>query len=208
MFSNEVYAPFWSSMNRGTRVVSQSNCNSVWVPNYDYVMLNILQASGQWGHTMGTSRVFYHHTNHTFCLILMWLLDGNSQFAVYCNWAITVLKCFCHTFSFFGHSSYKVKFNIPRSCCLGVYSKSITLSIKPLQLAADKTKLYFLFLYCVFIGKITSLDTSLLRASMKPGWEDLVRRCIQRFHLQNDGDMSFAKRHQQEGTECISHEST
>ncbi|XP_059200078.1 nuclear receptor coactivator 2-like isoform X3 [Centropristis striata] len=47
-------------------------------------------------------------------------------------------------------------------------------------------------------GKITSLDTSLLRASMKPGWEDLVRRCIQRFHLQNDGDMSFAKKHQQD----------
>ncbi|CAL8311495.1 unnamed protein product [Merluccius merluccius] len=47
-------------------------------------------------------------------------------------------------------------------------------------------------------GKITSLDTSLLRASMKPGWEDLVRRCIQRFHLQNEGEMSFAKRHQQE----------
>lgn len=48
-------------------------------------------------------------------------------------------------------------------------------------------------------GKITSLDTSLLRASMKPGWEDLVRRCIQRFHLQNDGEMSFAKKHQQDG---------
>ncbi|XP_072220767.1 nuclear receptor coactivator 2-like isoform X3 [Leuresthes tenuis] len=47
-------------------------------------------------------------------------------------------------------------------------------------------------------GKITSLDTSLLRASMKPGWEDLVRRCIQRFHLQNDGEMSFAKKHQKE----------
>ncbi|XP_061587937.1 nuclear receptor coactivator 2-like isoform X2 [Cololabis saira] len=47
-------------------------------------------------------------------------------------------------------------------------------------------------------GKITSLDTSLLRASMKPGWEDLVRRCIQRFHLQNDGEVSFAKKHQQE----------
>ncbi|XP_030607204.1 nuclear receptor coactivator 2-like isoform X2 [Archocentrus centrarchus] len=47
-------------------------------------------------------------------------------------------------------------------------------------------------------GKITSLDTSQLRASMKPGWEDLVRRCIQRFHLQNDGDMSFAKKHHQE----------
>ncbi|KAJ8272656.1 hypothetical protein GJAV_G00091860 [Gymnothorax javanicus] len=47
-------------------------------------------------------------------------------------------------------------------------------------------------------GKITSLDTSQLRASMKPGWEDLVRRCIQRFHLQSDGEMSYAKRHQQE----------
>ncbi|XP_026230550.1 nuclear receptor coactivator 2-like isoform X2 [Anabas testudineus] len=47
-------------------------------------------------------------------------------------------------------------------------------------------------------GKITSLDTSLLRASMRPGWEDLVRRCIQRFHLQNDGEMSFAKKHQQD----------
>ncbi|XP_042353262.1 nuclear receptor coactivator 2-like isoform X3 [Plectropomus leopardus] len=47
-------------------------------------------------------------------------------------------------------------------------------------------------------GKITSLDTSLLRASMRPGWEDLVRRCIQRFHLQNEGEMSFAKKHQQD----------
>uniref|UniRef100_A0A3Q3VZ38 Nuclear receptor coactivator 2 n=1 Tax=Mola mola TaxID=94237 RepID=A0A3Q3VZ38_MOLML len=34
-------------------------------------------------------------------------------------------------------------------------------------------------------GKITSLDTSLLRAAMKPGWEDLVRRCIQRLHPYN-----------------------
>ncbi|MEQ2243275.1 hypothetical protein ILYODFUR_005353 [Ilyodon furcidens] len=47
-------------------------------------------------------------------------------------------------------------------------------------------------------GKITSLDTSVLRASMKPGWEDMVRRCIQRFHLQSDGEMSFAKKHHQE----------
>ena len=28
-----------------------------------------------------------------------------------------------------------------------------------------------------------------------------MRRCIQRFHLQNDGDMSFAKKHQQDGEE-------
>ncbi|KAM9789467.1 nuclear receptor coactivator 2-like [Neosynchiropus ocellatus] len=47
-------------------------------------------------------------------------------------------------------------------------------------------------------GKITSLDTSHLRASMNPGWEDLVRRCIQRFHLLNDDETSFAKKHQQE----------
>ncbi|KAM9323472.1 nuclear receptor coactivator 2-like [Pholidichthys leucotaenia] len=47
-------------------------------------------------------------------------------------------------------------------------------------------------------GKISSLDTSQLRASMKPGWEELVRRCIQRFHMQNDGEMSFAKKHHQE----------
>lgn len=38
---------------------------------------------------------------------------------------------------------------------------------------------------------------------MKPGWEDLVRRCIQRFHLQNDGEMSFAKKHQQDGEPVI-----
>lgn len=48
-------------------------------------------------------------------------------------------------------------------------------------------------------GKITSLDTSTMRAAMKPGWEDLVRRCIQRFHAQHEGEISFAKRHHQEG---------
>ncbi|XP_053323732.1 nuclear receptor coactivator 2 isoform X2 [Spea bombifrons] len=47
-------------------------------------------------------------------------------------------------------------------------------------------------------GKITSLDTSTMRASMRPGWEDLVRRCIQRFHASLDGDMSYSKRHHQE----------
>lgn len=34
---------------------------------------------------------------------------------------------------------------------------------------------------------------------MKPGWEDVVRRCIQRFYAQHEGDLSFAKRHHQEG---------
>ncbi|XP_034038762.1 nuclear receptor coactivator 2-like isoform X3 [Thalassophryne amazonica] len=47
-------------------------------------------------------------------------------------------------------------------------------------------------------GKITSLDTSLLQASLKPGWEDLVRHCIKRFHMQKDGEISLAKKHQQD----------
>ncbi|XP_041523298.1 nuclear receptor coactivator 2 isoform X3 [Microtus oregoni] len=48
-------------------------------------------------------------------------------------------------------------------------------------------------------GKITSLDTSTMRAAMKPGWEDLVRRCIQKFHTQHEGEsLSYAKRHHHE----------
>ncbi|XP_053571086.1 nuclear receptor coactivator 2 isoform X2 [Bombina bombina] len=47
-------------------------------------------------------------------------------------------------------------------------------------------------------GKITSLDTSTMRALMRPGWEDLVRKCIQRFHAQHDGDISYSKKHHQE----------
>ncbi|XP_075682255.1 nuclear receptor coactivator 2 isoform X2 [Rhinoderma darwinii] len=46
-------------------------------------------------------------------------------------------------------------------------------------------------------GKITSLDTSTMRAIMRPGWEDLVRRCIQKFHS-HDGELSLSKRHHQE----------
>lgn len=34
---------------------------------------------------------------------------------------------------------------------------------------------------------------------MKPGWEDLVRRCIQKFHAQHEGEsVSYAKRHHHE----------
>ncbi|KAF5926315.1 hypothetical protein HPG69_011446 [Diceros bicornis minor] len=52
---------------------------------------------------------------------------------------------------------------------------------------------------CYLIGKITSLDTSTMRAAMKPGWEDLVRRCIQKFHAQHEGEsVSYAKRHHHE----------
>lgn len=53
---------------------------------------------------------------------------------------------------------------------------------------------------CYLLGKITSLDTSTMRAAMKPGWEDLVRRCIQKFHAQHEGEsVSYAKRHHHEG---------
>ncbi|KAM4028492.1 nuclear receptor coactivator 2 isoform 2-T6 [Anomaloglossus baeobatrachus] len=47
-------------------------------------------------------------------------------------------------------------------------------------------------------GKITSLDTSTMRALMRPGWEDLVRRSIQKFHHPHDGELSLSKRHHQE----------
>ncbi|XP_060692456.1 nuclear receptor coactivator 3-like isoform X3 [Hemiscyllium ocellatum] len=47
-------------------------------------------------------------------------------------------------------------------------------------------------------GKITSIDPSSLRASKKPGWEDLVRRCIQRFSHHNDGQPWSLKRHYHE----------
>ncbi|GCB65741.1 nuclear receptor coactivator 3-like isoform X1 [Scyliorhinus torazame] len=47
-------------------------------------------------------------------------------------------------------------------------------------------------------GKITSIDPSAMRASMKQGWEDLVRRCIQRFFHHNDGQPWSLKRHYQE----------
>lgn len=54
--------------------------------------------------------------------------------------------------------------------------------------------------HCCLLGKITSLDTSTMRAAMKPGWEDLVRRCIQKFHTQHEGEsVSYAKRHHHEG---------
>ena len=49
-------------------------------------------------------------------------------------------------------------------------------------------------------GKILSLDTSALRAALSPGWEDLVRCCIRRFHRPRPPDhASYAKRHHQDG---------
>uniref|UniRef100_A0A8D1N4Z9 histone acetyltransferase n=1 Tax=Sus scrofa TaxID=9823 RepID=A0A8D1N4Z9_PIG len=51
--------------------------------------------------------------------------------------------------------------------------------------------------FCL-IGKVVSIDTNSLRSSMRPGFEDIIRRCIQRFFSLNDGQSWSQKRHYQE----------
>uniref|UniRef100_A0A8C2Y107 Nuclear receptor coactivator n=1 Tax=Capra hircus TaxID=9925 RepID=A0A8C2Y107_CAPHI len=41
-------------------------------------------------------------------------------------------------------------------------------------------------IFCL-IGKVITIDTNSLRSSMRPGFEDIIRRCIQRFFSLNDG---------------------
>ncbi|XP_008825677.1 nuclear receptor coactivator 3 isoform X2 [Nannospalax galili] len=47
-------------------------------------------------------------------------------------------------------------------------------------------------------GKVVNIDTNSLRSSMRPGFEDLIRRCIQRFFSLIDGQSWSQKRHYQE----------
>ncbi|XP_077023624.1 nuclear receptor coactivator 3 isoform X2 [Tamandua tetradactyla] len=47
-------------------------------------------------------------------------------------------------------------------------------------------------------GKVVNIDTNSLRSSMRPGFEDIIRRCIQRFFSFNDGQSWSQKRHYQE----------
>ncbi|XP_006072344.2 nuclear receptor coactivator 3 isoform X4 [Bubalus bubalis] len=47
-------------------------------------------------------------------------------------------------------------------------------------------------------GKVITIDTNSLRSSMRPGFEDIIRRCIQRFFSLNDGQSWSQKRHYQE----------
>ncbi|XP_006158618.1 nuclear receptor coactivator 3 isoform X3 [Tupaia chinensis] len=47
-------------------------------------------------------------------------------------------------------------------------------------------------------GKVVNIDTNSLRSSMRPGFEDIIRRCIQRFFSLNDGQSWSQKRHYQE----------
>ena len=53
----------------------------------------------------------------------------------------------------------------------------------------------------LLIGKVITIDTNSLRSSMRPGFEDIIRRCIQRFFSLNDGQSWSQKRHYQEGKE-------
>lgn len=55
---------------------------------------------------------------------------------------------------------------------------------------------------CIFFpvtGKLVNIDTNSLRSSMRPGFEDIIRRCIQRFLCHNDGQTWSNKRHYHEG---------
>ncbi|RLV88798.1 hypothetical protein DV515_00015279 [Chloebia gouldiae] len=47
-------------------------------------------------------------------------------------------------------------------------------------------------------GKLVNIDTNSLRSSMRPGFEDTIRRCIQRFLCHNDGQSWSNKRHYHE----------
>ncbi|KAM3923501.1 nuclear receptor coactivator 3 isoform 2-T2 [Leptodactylus fuscus] len=47
-------------------------------------------------------------------------------------------------------------------------------------------------------GKVVNIDPNSLRNSMRPGFEDTIRRCIQRFLCHSDGQSWTYKRHYQE----------
>ncbi|NWZ37586.1 NCOA3 protein, partial [Brachypodius atriceps] len=47
-------------------------------------------------------------------------------------------------------------------------------------------------------GKLVNIDTNSLRSSMRPGFEDTIRRCVQRFLCHNDGQSWSNKRHYHE----------
>ncbi|XP_062871408.1 nuclear receptor coactivator 3-like [Trichomycterus rosablanca] len=47
-------------------------------------------------------------------------------------------------------------------------------------------------------GKLIQIDQNSLRATMRPGWEDLLRRCIQMFLQHSDGQPWSHKRHYHE----------
>lgn len=58
-------------------------------------------------------------------------------------------------------------------------------------------------MFFVLAGKLIQIDQNSVRASMRPGWEDLLRRCIQMFLQHSDGQPWSHKRHYHEGESSI-----
>lgn len=54
-------------------------------------------------------------------------------------------------------------------------------------------------MWCSPPGKIISIETSALRATGRPGWEDLVRKCIYAFFQPQGKEPSLAKKLLHEG---------
>ncbi len=57
----------------------------------------------------------------------------------------------------------------------------------------------FVCVCCSAPGKIISIETSALRATGRPGWEDLVRKCIYAFFQPQGKEPSHAKKLLHEG---------
>lgn len=54
---------------------------------------------------------------------------------------------------------------------------------------------------CCLIGKLIEIEQqSSLHTTMRPGWEDLVRRCMQMFLHRSEGHPWSYKHHYHEGT--------
>lgn len=52
----------------------------------------------------------------------------------------------------------------------------------------------------LFAGKLVEIEQQAsLHTTMRPGWEDLVRRCMQMFLHRSEGQSWSYKRHYQEG---------
>lgn len=63
----------------------------------------------------------------------------------------------------------------------------------------NKEIITLLLFVLVYAGKIISIETSSLRATGRPGWEDLVRKCIYAFFQPQGREPSHAKKLLQEG---------
>lgn len=71
---------------------------------------------------------------------------------------------------------------------------------KPRQMfRAASVRCVLMRVWCSTPGKIISIETSALRATGRPGWEDLVRKCIYAFFQPQGKEPSLAKKLLHEG---------